>query len=103
MKLRSKLSCKRLADYKSERPIMSKKISTLLALLSLICFVAGSFLPPSHAQTGGVLPARNAAIVSTTTAVLKETSELRELSILKDVKSGAQSRDDIQRMIVKNL
>jgi hypothetical protein len=35
--------------------------------------------------------------------VLKETSELRELSILKEVKSGAQSRDDIQRMIVKNL
>lgn len=82
---------------------MSKKISVALALLGLVCLVAGSFLPPGHAQTAGVAPARNAAIVSTTAAVLKETSELRELSILKDVKSGAQSRDDIQRMIIKNL
>jgi hypothetical protein len=38
-----------------------------------------------------------------TAAMLKETSELRELSILKAVKSGAQSRTDIEHMIVKNL
>ena len=82
---------------------MSKKISAALALLSLICLVAGSFLPSGQAQSAAVSPARNAAIVSTTAAVLKETSELRQLSILKEVKSGTQSRDDIQRMIVKNL
>jgi len=82
---------------------MSKKISGAMALLSLICLVAGSFLPVGHAQTGTAIPARNAAIVSTTAAVLKETSELRQLSILKEVKSGAQSRDEIQRMIIKNL
>ncbi|HET9712449.1 MAG TPA: hypothetical protein VFP64_11225, partial [Pyrinomonadaceae bacterium] len=82
---------------------MSKKISGALALLSLICLVAGIFLPAGHAQTGTAIPARNAAIVSTTAAVLKETSELRQLSILKEVKSGAQSRDEIQRMIIKNL
>ena len=82
---------------------MSKKISGALALLSIFCLVAGSFLPPGHAQTAGVGPARNAAIVSTTASVLRETSELRELSILREVKSGAQSRDDIQRMIIKNL
>ena len=82
---------------------MSKKISGALALLSLISLVAGSFLPTGHAQSGTAIPARNAAIVSTTAAVLKETSELRQLSILKDVKSGAQSRDEIQRMIIKNL
>ena len=35
--------------------------------------------------------------------MLKETSELRELSILQAVKSGAQSRSEIERMIVKNL
>jgi hypothetical protein len=82
---------------------MSKKISGALALLGLITLVAGSFLPIGHAQSGTAIPARNAAIVSTTAAVLKETSELRQLSILKDVKSGAQSRDEIQRMIIKNL
>ena len=81
---------------------MSKKISAVLALLGLLC-LGGSFLPLGHAQSAGVSPARNAAIISTTAAVLKETSELRELSILREVKSGAQSRDDIQRMIVRNL
>ena len=82
---------------------MSKKISVALALLSLFFLVAGSFLPQGHAQTAGVSPARNAAIVSTTAAILKETSELRQLAILREVKSGAQSRDDIQRMVIKNL
>jgi hypothetical protein len=35
--------------------------------------------------------------------MLKETSELRELSILKNVKSGAQSRAEIERLIIRNL
>ena len=82
---------------------MSKKISGSLALLALFCLYAGSFLPRGQAQTTAVGAAQNAAIISTTAAVLKETSELRELSILKAVKSGAQSRADIERMIMKNL
>src|ERR1041384_757339 len=100
---RSRFNCKRLADYKSERPIMSKKITAGLALLTLLCLCSGSFLPLGHAQTGAAGTAQNAAIVSTTAAVLKETSELRELPILKAVKSGAQSRAQIQSMIVRNL
>ena len=79
---------------------MSKKISRGLALLTLICLCGGSFMPRGQAQTG---TARNAAIISTTDAVLKETSELRELSILKAVKSGAQSRAEIERMLIRNL
>jgi hypothetical protein len=82
---------------------MSKKITGGLALLALFCLCAGSFLPHGQAQTAAPGAAQNAAIVSTTAAVLKETSELRELSILKAVKSGAQSRADIERMIIKNL
>ena len=82
---------------------MSKKISGALALLTLFCLCAGSFLPRGHAQNGAAGTDQNAAIVSTTDAVLKETSELRELSILKTVKSGAQSRADIERMIIRNL
>ena len=35
--------------------------------------------------------------------MLKETSELENCRSLKTVKSGAQSRADIERMIVKNL
>ena len=103
MNSRSRFNCKRLADYKSERPIMSKQISGALALLTLFCLFVGSFLPTGQAQTAATGAARNAAIVSTTAAILKETSELRELSILKAVKSGAQSRADIERMIIKNL
>ncbi|HKP80605.1 MAG TPA: hypothetical protein VJT69_01240 [Pyrinomonadaceae bacterium] len=82
---------------------MSKKISGALALLILLSLCAGSFLPRGHAQSGAPGTAQNAAIVSTTAAVLKETSELRELAVLKAVKSGAQSRADIERMIIRNL
>lgn len=82
---------------------MSKQISAGLALLALLFLVNGSFLPKTRAQTTATANAQNAAIVSTTAAMLKETSELRELSILKAVKSGAQSRAEIERMIVRNL
>src|SRR6185503_14534333 len=44
-----------------------------------------------------------AAIVTTTAEVLKETSQIRELTILRPVKSGAQSRAEIERMLIKNL
>ena len=90
---------------------MSKQINAFLALLILICLSAGSLafqttvpVTRTHAQAGtAATAAQNAAIVSTTDAVLKETSELRQLSIMRPVKSGAQSRAEIQRMIVKNL
>ena len=35
--------------------------------------------------------------------MLEETSKIRELPILRPVKSGAQSRTEIERMLVKNL
>lgn len=82
---------------------MSKQISAGLVLVILFCLGVGSFLPIGQAQTGAASSAQHAAIVSMTAAMLKETSELRELSILKAVKSGAQSRTEIERMIVKNL
>ena len=63
------------------------------------------FSPLALAQRGGVANSatRNAAIVAATDAVLKETSELRELAILRPVRSGAQSRAEIERMLIKNL
>ena len=90
---------------------MSKKFSSALALLAVFCIFIGSFLPPVAAQRGAARTrkeavqnsAQNAAIVSTADALLKETSEIRELSVLRGVKSGAQSRTQIERMIVKNL
>ena len=82
---------------------MSKQISAGLALLILLCLGTGSFLPKGQAQTGAASRTQHASIVATTAAVLKETSEVRELSILKEVKSGAQTRAEIERMIIKNL
>lgn len=82
---------------------MSKKFSSALVLLVLFCLIAGSRLPQASAQRGAAQTAQNAALVSTTEAVLQETSQIRELSILRPVKSGAQSRSQIERMIIKNL
>lgn len=90
---------------------MSKNFSVravaLLAVLSILA--ALSPMPRTIAQQGagatGVAPtnARSAAVVAATTEVLKETSEIRELAILRPVKSGAQSRAEIERMIIKNM
>src|SRR5687767_3265436 len=82
---------------------MSKQINRGLAFLVLFCLCAASLTSRGHAQASATATAQNAAIVSTTESVLKETSELRELSILRTVKSGAQSRAEIERMIVRNL
>jgi hypothetical protein len=90
--------------------MMSKQINRVLALLTLVALlvvslaVDGSYASVDSQRTGAATgTTRNAAIVATTAAVLKETSDLRELSIIKEVKSGAQSRSDIERMIIKNL
>lgn len=82
---------------------MSKKFSSALVLLSLVCLLGGSFLPVVSGQMGASRAAQNAAIISTAEAILKETSELRELTILRQVKSGAQSRSEIEQVIIKNL
>ncbi|HKE57600.1 MAG TPA: hypothetical protein VKB46_12890 [Pyrinomonadaceae bacterium] len=89
---------------------MSKQITRVLALVLLSGLLVSSLLIHGQAKvsrtqgaTAATGTARNAAIVATTAAVLKETSEIRELPILKTVRSGAQSRTEIERMIIKNL
>ena len=46
---------------------------------------------------------QSVAVVAATEEVLRETSELRKLAVLRPVKSGAQTRAEIERMIVRNL
>jgi hypothetical protein len=84
---------------------MSKRIFQSLALfLALGISAAAVIRTRSAAQQASVAgTARSAAIVAATTEVLKETSEIRELAILRPVKSGAQSREAIEQMLVKNL
>ena len=93
---------------------MSKRIDRFLALLFVLALALAGPLPrhssgaanPQQANVANSVAksnARNAAIVAATTEVLKETSEIRELAILSSVKSGAQSRPEIERMLIKNL
>src|SRR6267142_1493146 len=89
---------------------MSKKIHTFLALVAVSCLLVTSVslagaIATAQRQAVGVSSsaAKNAAIVSTTAAVLKETSEIRELPILHPVKSGAQSLAEIEQMVIRNL
>jgi hypothetical protein len=90
--------------------MMSKQINRFCLVLAALVVVttalaikhtAGAAGPQRTAVANSAV--RNAAIVATTEAVLKETSEIRELPVLKLVKSGAQSRTQIERMLIKNL
>jgi hypothetical protein len=57
------------------------------------------FIPAVAQQTA----AHNAALIAATQDVLKETSEIRQLSILRPVQSSAQSRAEIERALIKSL
>lgn len=89
--------------------MMSKRIHRFKALVFLLALGMAVVLVKHDgnvsAQRANVAGsnARNAAIVTTTAEVLKETSEIRELAILRPVRSGAQSRSEIEHMLIKNL
>jgi hypothetical protein len=85
-------------------PITVKLVLPMLlaitaALTSAFLSLSGSAQAPVATATAS----RNAALVAATRDVLKETSEIRQLSILRPVQSSAQSRAQIERMIMKNL
>ena len=89
---------------------LRKKAALLLLALSLgVCAVWSSVLLPVLAQrpSGGAdtstTAARKAALTAATEEVLKETSQLRGLAILRPVQSSAQSRAQIEQMILRNL
>jgi hypothetical protein len=110
MKSRTQFRWERFADYKSEWPAMSKKFRLILPLVGAFGLLSASLFAASLAAATGTQgagaaagAARNAAIVATTQAVLRETSEVRQLTILRPVKSGAQSRSEIERMVIRNL
>ncbi len=110
MNLTLLLGLKRVADYKSESRMLSKQIARMVvplvcSSLILTAIFVGTLQVASMPQATGSSPSapRNAAIVATTVAILKETSEIRKLAILRPVKSGAQSRTEIERTIVRNL
>jgi len=86
--------------------MMSKHISRLLILFVVVsALVAAPIFRSSAIQQKSIVSAeaRNAALVAATEEVLKETSEIRELAILKPVKSSAESRATIEQMLIRNL
>jgi hypothetical protein len=86
---------------------MSKEISRrgLASAMSLAAMAALLLSPAAAAQKAkpAAVNPRTAAVREATAEVLKETSELRKLPILRPVKSGAQSRAEIEQMLVRNL
>src|SRR3989440_12897217 len=76
---------------------------SLLAVFFAALGPAGSaqLAPQQSATTTSA--ARNAALIAATVDVLKETSEIRQLSILRPVQSSTQSRAEIERTLIKNL
>src|SRR6267143_1214595 len=90
--------------------MMSKNITRFLALTAAFGLLTNTAffnfnVRPQAQQRPSISSraAREAAIVAATSAVLEETSKIRELPILRPVKSGAQSRGEIESMLVKNL
>src|SRR5947209_12225725 len=88
---------------------MSKKIRARgLSLALCAAALAAALLPPSGAGAGqrakpAAVNPKTAAVREATQEVLRETSELRKLPVLRQVRSGAQSREEIEQMLVRNL
>jgi len=87
---------------------MSKQIKTGVARsVALWLSLWLLSVAPASAQVQSAPPpavnAKSATIAAATDEVLRETSEIRKLPILRPVKSGAQTRAEIERMLIKNL
>jgi len=88
---------------------MSKQVRIKFSLLALVIFVlVGLSIPASTSSQPGqqattTASSRNAALIAATAEVLKETSEVRQLPVLRQVPSSTQSRVEIERMLIKNL
>jgi hypothetical protein len=85
--------------------ILSRFLAAILAVSLSAMGLSISHPSGSRAQQQAVAGSvdRNAAIVAATSDVLKETSTIRGLSILRPVRSGTQSRVQIERMLVSKL
>ena len=87
---------------------MSKRIwawkwgATALAAVWVCASALGAATAGQKAKPAAVNP-KTAAVREATAEVLHETSELRKLSILRPVRSGAQSRAEIEQMLIRNL
>jgi hypothetical protein len=95
------------ADYKSEGLVMSKRIVLRGLALSLAAALSAlALVPPGaaqRAQRAAPVNPKTAAVREATAEVLQETSELRKLRVLRPVRSSAQSRAQIEQMLISHL
>ena len=90
---------------------MSKRIGILMSLAVVLSLLGGSTstgfgrhqAPQRKAPLITSASNKAATLAATTAAILKETSQIRELPILHQVKSGAQTKTEIERMVIRNL
>ena len=86
---------------------MSKRISprNLLAAALAAAAAAAAAAPAVTAQRArpAAINPKTAAVREATAEVLRETSRLRKLPVLRQVRSGAQSRAEIEQMLIRNL
>jgi hypothetical protein len=82
-----------------------RQLGGLIAVSLLICLLAVTPAQRALSQQSAATTSasRNAALIAATQDVLKETSDLRQLSILRAVQSSTQSRAEIERAVIKNL
>src|SRR5260370_40307067 len=76
---------------------------SLLAVFFVTLGLTGSAQRAPQQSATTTSAARSAALIAATTDVLKETSGIRQLSILRPVQSSTQSRAEIERTLIKNL
>lgn len=81
-----------------------RKLFALLTCVLVSCALlasAGAAQKPA-AKPAAVNP-KTAAVRAATAEVLRETSEVRKLAVMRPVQSGAQSRAEIEQMLIRNL
>lgn len=82
------------------------KFTALFLSALFVCALSAGGWVPGRAQTtkpAATVNPKTAAIREATTEVLRETSDLRQLAILRPVESGAQSRSEIEQMLIRSL
>jgi hypothetical protein len=76
--------------------------ATMLMAATASLATTGAAARPQRAKPAAVNP-KTAAVREATVEVLRETSEMRKLPVLHQVRSGAQSRTEIEQMLIRNL
>lgn len=95
---------KQIPEAPASLRVVRRHLACVFIISLAICVLA--LAAPQFAVTqepATSTAARNAALMAATEEVLKETSTLRELSIVHPVQSSTQSRAEIERAVVKNL